>query len=71
MMSGVYEHQNIPYYVLSSSDDISLSCSDSALPAASHCQMVASYDTPIVVLSVTPIIPPCLICDSRTMAYID
>ena len=70
-MSGVYEHLNICCYVLSSSGYISVACRDSALYPASHYQMVASYDTAIIIYTDTAVIQVCGIYDCRTMAYRD
>ncbi len=44
---------------------------DSALYPASHCQMVASYNVPIIVCIDTAIIQVSGIYDSRIMAYCD
>ena len=70
-MSGVYEHLNICCYVLSSSGYIYVACRDSALYPSSHCQMVASYDVPIIVCIDTAIIQVSGIYDCRIMACHD
>ena len=70
-MSGVYEHLNILCFVLSSSGYIFVACRDSALHPASHCQMVASYDVPIIIYIDTAIMQVSGIYDYRIMAYRD
>ena len=50
---------------------IYVACRDSALYPSSHCQMVASYDVPIIVCIDTAIIQVSGIYDCRIMAYRD